>query len=236
MEYMVLTRPVSAPQETWAARGRALRGLGLILACLWPLAAGAERLAVGSFAAGDFSGWEEKSFKGKTSYQLTLDPQLDQTVLDAATQGTASGRIKKIQVDLRKTPYLNWSWKIDKPYAGLAENTKGGDDFPVRVYVVAQRGVFGLATRALNYVWASSKPVGQSWPNPFTANARMFAADSGVAGAGQWVAHKRNVRADWQAAFGDGIEQIDAVAIMTDGDNSGLDARAWYGDIFFSDQ
>jgi len=104
------------------------------------------------------------------------------------------------------------------------------------VYVIAQRGVFGLSTRALNYVWAGAKPVGQSWPNPYTANAWMIAADSGGADAGRWVTHKRNVRADLRAAFGDGIDRIDAVAIMTDGDDSGSEARAWYGDIFFSDQ
>ncbi|HTN66343.1 MAG TPA: DUF3047 domain-containing protein [Burkholderiaceae bacterium] len=232
---MIPMRSVPVPQSARTANATAIWRLVLILACLGSSAASAERLMIGSFAAGDVSGWEEKSFKGKTSYQLTFDPQLGKSVLGAATQGAASGRIKKIQVDLRKTPYLNWSWKIEQPYAGLDESTKGGDDFPVRVYVVAQRGVFGLATRALNYVWASSKPVGQSWPNPFTANARMIAQDSGSAGAGQWMVHKRNVRADWQAAFGDAIEQIDAVAIMTDGDNSGLAAGAWYGDIFFSD-
>jgi hypothetical protein len=135
-----------------------------------------------------------------------------------------------------KTPFLNWSWKIDRPYRDIDESTRGGDDFPVRVYVVAERGVFGLSTRALNYVWASGKPVGSSWPNPFTSQAMMLAVDQGGAAAGQWVSHKRNVREDLKAAFGEDFTRIDAVAVMTDGDNSGQEARAWYGDISFTDR
>jgi hypothetical protein len=64
----------------------------------------------------------------------------------------------------------------------------------------------------------------------------MLAVDSGAAGAGAWVRHKRNVRDDLRAAFGDDVTEIDAVAVMTDGDNGGRRARAWYGDIFFSSE
>jgi hypothetical protein len=39
---------------------------------------------------------------------------------------------------------------------------------------------------------------------------------------------------DFKALLGKDIRQIDGVAIMTDSDNSGLSARALYGDIYFS--
>jgi hypothetical protein len=64
----------------------------------------------------------------------------------------------------------------------------------------------------------------------------MLAVDSGDAGAGAWVSHKRNVREDLRAAFGEDVTRIDGVALMTDGDNGGRRARAWYGDIYFSEQ
>ena len=86
----------------------------------------------------------------------------------------------------------------------------------------------------MNYVWASARPVGTRWPNPFTGQAMMLAVDSGGAKAGAWVSHKRNVRDDLRAAFGDDVTEIHAVAVMTDGDNGGRSARAWYGDIFFT--
>lgn len=192
----------------------------------------AAELRVGAFSAGDLSGWEEKSFKGHTRYALVTED--GRTVLGAETDGAASGRFRKIHVDLTKTPVLAWSWKIAAPYAGIPENEKRGDDFPVRLYVVVERGVFGLSSLALNYVWAAQNPVGMRWPNPFTKQAVMLAVDSGAARAGQWVMHRRNVREDLRAAFGEDITAIDAVAVMTDGDNSGSHGRAWYGDITFS--
>jgi hypothetical protein len=157
-------------------------------------------------------------------------------VVRARTNGAASGRFKKMTVDLSKTPVMHWSWKIEKPYSGVDENTKAGDDFPVRVYVVVERGFLGLSTKALNYVWASKNPVGASWPNPFTSQARMLAVNSGAIDAGKWIAHKRNVRDDLKEAFGEDFTEIHVVAIMSDGDNSDQQAQAWYGDIFFSEK
>lgn len=195
-----------------------------------------QSVLVGAFSAGELSGWTEKSFEGRTQYELVKDLELNKTVLRARTQGAASGRFKKVTVDLSRTPILRWSWKIEKPYTGIDENTKAGDDFPVRVYVVVERGFFGLTTKALNYVWAAKNPVGTSWPNPFTSQAQMLAVNSGAADAGKWISHRRNVRDDLKAAFGEDFTEIHAVAIMTDGDNSGQQARSWYGDISFSEK
>ncbi|OGB25470.1 MAG: hypothetical protein A3I66_15380 [Burkholderiales bacterium RIFCSPLOWO2_02_FULL_57_36] len=195
-----------------------------------------QSIPVGAFSSGDFSGWTEKSFKGHTIYEVVKDQELRKSVVRAQTQDAASGRFKKITIDLSRTPILNWSWKIEKPYTGIDENTKAGDDFPVRVYVVVERGFLGLSTKALNYVWASKNLIGASWSNPFTSQARMLAVNSGAADTGTWVAHKRNVRDDLKAAFGEDFTEIHLVAIMTDGDNSGQQARAWYGDISFSEK
>ncbi|SFL65039.1 Protein of unknown function [Desulfomicrobium norvegicum] len=72
------------------------------------------------------------------------------------------------------------------------------------------------------------------WPNAFTSNAHMIAVQSGESALGGMMTEKRNIRDDWKLAFGEDIEEIDAVAIMTDTDNSGQWARAWYGQPRFS--
>jgi hypothetical protein len=51
---------------------------------------------------------------------------------------------------------------------------------------------------------------------------------------GQWVSEQRDVLADYRRLFGEEPGEIAAVALMTDTDNTGLSARAWYGDIWFS--
>jgi hypothetical protein len=58
--------------------------------------------------------------------------------------------------------------------------------------------------------------------------------DSGSKDLNNWVSHKRNVRADLKEQFGEDILSIDAVALMTDTDNSGGRAQTFYGDIWFS--
>jgi hypothetical protein len=194
----------------------------------------AETVIIGDFSAGDLTGWEEKSFSGETQYSLV--EQNGVKVLAAHSDGTASGYVKKVKVNLAKTPILNWSWKTENILPGLDEKTKQGDDYPVRIYVVFSGGLFFWKTRALNYVWSNRQPIGAAWPNAFTSHAMMIAVESGKSMLGQWVHYKRNVRKDFKRYFGTDQIQADAVALMTDTDNSGLKADSYYGNIYFTDK
>ncbi|MEI2742285.1 MAG: DUF3047 domain-containing protein [Candidatus Competibacter sp.] len=197
-------------------------------------AAGAadEALAVGRFSSGDLTDWQSKSFLGKTRYRF--DTKSGQTALFAESQGAASGLYREIRIDLKRTPWLNWSWRVDQVLKGTDERSKDGDDYPARVYVVASGGAALWKTRSLVYVWSSNQPVGATWNNAFTDNARVMALRSGTQDAGRWVSEKRDIRADFQRLFGRDIDAVDAVALMTDTDNSGQRASAWYGDIYFT--
>lgn len=195
-----------------------------------------QSVVVGAFSKAQWAGWETKVFKGETTYAFTYDPERNTTVLDARSQAAASGRYRKIKVDLLKTPFLNWSWKVAEAVTSVDENTKAGDDFSTRVYVVVERGIMGLSSLSMNYVWASQHPVGSAWPSPFTGHVRLLAVDSGAAHLNSWISHKRNVRQDFKEQFGEDIRSIDAIALMTDTDNSGQSAHAFYGDIWFSSQ
>jgi len=191
-----------------------------------------QRVPVATFSAGDLDGWDTKTFRGTTEYELVEEQ--GRRAVRAVSRGTASGRYKRIRVDLTQTPYLHWSWKIERVLTGNDETVKAGDDYAARVYVVFSTGPFFWNTRAVNYVWASSQPPGATWPNAFTANAQMLALRSGNHHAGRWVDERRNVRADYRRLFGADIRYVEAVAIMTDTDNTKGSATAYYGDIYFS--
>jgi Protein of unknown function (DUF3047) len=200
-----------------------------------PVSADPLMLPVGEFSLGKLAGWEEKSFEGNTRY--TLVEQGGRRVLKAQSRAAASGLFRKIRVDLDEMPFLNWSWRIENSLGGLDEQTKEGDDYPARLYVVVSGGVTFWRTRAVNYVWASRSPQGFEWPNAFVGNnAMMMALRSGQTNARKWVREKRDVRADLRRFFGKDIRYIDAVALMTDTDNSQQEATAYYGDIFFSEK
>ena len=213
-----------------ATAGRCL-GVGLLLA-LGPGSTGAESVEV--LRDGDVAGWEEKVFSGKTRYETVR--QDGRTVLRATSRGTASGLYRRLRVDLEKTPILNWTWRVDATLGDVDERTRAGDDYSARVYVVRSHPVFLWRTRAVNYVWASARAEGETWPNAYTDSARHVAVRSGDAQAGRWVGERRDVRADFRTLFGEDVRFIDAVAIMTDTDDTGGAAVAYYADITFTNE
>ncbi len=202
--------------------------------CIASLSASTQRLDIGRFSTHGLQGWEEKSFSGHTRYRLVSHD--NSTVLEASTQGAASVLYKKIAIDLTKTPWIHWSWKITGIYEGLNEQSKAGDDYPARLYAVVKKGILPWNTRALNYVWSSSTARGRSWNNAFTKKARMIAVESGAELVGQWVHEKRNIREDYFRQFGEYIDRIDGIALMADSDNAGLQSTSYFGDIYFTDR
>lgn len=195
-----------------------------------------ETLPIAEFSKADLSAWKAEYFTGETDYRLKK-AESGITVLCADSRQSASGLVRKISVDLQKTPYLNWSWQVEAAFVEHDEKTKPGDDYPARVYVVIDGGIFFWQTKALNYVWAGRAPRGSLWISPYISDqVRLIAVESGNTKKGLWQPEKRNVLEDLKSAFKKNITQIDAVAIMTDSDNTGNRARACYGDIYFSTQ
>ena len=192
------------------------------------------RLKISDFSTKQLNGWKSKEFKGKTDYQII---QLDgKTVLKAVSNSSASGLFKEQRIDLYKTPYLNWSWRIENRLGKLNEQTKSGDDYAARVYVVIDGGWIFWNTRAINYVWASNTKKGEIWPNAFAGDhAMMIALRSADDQLRTWRSEKRNILQDLQRLFGDRIRFIDAVAVMTDTDNAKGKATAFYADIYFTE-
>lgn len=192
-----------------------------------------EKIVIGHFSSGYLSGWKDKAFKGQTSYQLV---KIDgQQVLKAESKDAASGLFYDQRIDLQKTPFINWRWRIENRMGNINEQEKSGDDFTARIYAVKSGGLVFWNSKAVNYVWSSGSDKGESWPNPFAGDhVMMTAVRSSADSTGTWYVEKRNLREDFKRLFGEDIEFIDAVAIMTDTDNSHGQATAYYGDIYFS--
>jgi len=195
--------------------------------------AGQERIDIGLFSQKALEQWEEKDFAGQTRYRLVEDAPKG-WVLEARSDGTASGLVRELEVDLEATPQLNWSWKVGKLPPGGDERTKSGDDYAARVYVLFSVGPWFWDTRALNYVWSADQRLGETWPNAFTDKACMFVVQSGDDAVGRWVEEKHDVREDIFKCYGIRPDTVGAVAVMTDSDNGGGSAIAYYGDIYFS--
>lgn len=176
-------------------------------------------------------GWETKSFVGQTHY--TVEQEGAQFHIHAESKASASGLFHSVDYDPKEQPILKWRWKIAHPIAKGDERSKSGDDYAARVYVVFPSLLFWKTT-ALNYIWANRLPKGAIIANVYTANAMMIAVESGPARADQWISEERNVYEDYKRAFGSEPPRAGAIAIMTDTDNTGEAASAWYGPISIS--
>jgi len=72
-----------------------------------------ERVDVGLFSLNDTSGWDIRNFAAATDYSLIQVG--GKLVVVADSRQSASTYYKKNDIDLGKTPILNWSWRKEQP-------------------------------------------------------------------------------------------------------------------------
>jgi len=195
--------------------------------------------------------FEFKNIKRHTNYRLV--EKNGQVAIRADADASASGLMRKIQIDPKAYPIVQWRWKVVDILQKASVYRKEGDDYPARIYITfaydpdrlsfTEKLKYGAArvlhgeyppSATINYIWASSAPKGLFVPNPYTDRAMMVVIESGRKYLNTWVSEKRNIYADFQKAFKGEPPMISGVAIMTDTDNTGESATAYYGDILFS--
>ena len=199
------------------------------------------------------TGWQPLTFSRinrHTDYFLVEDEGT--VVIEAVSEQSASGLTRAISISPAQFPVIEWRWKVNNVLQQGDVTSKDGDDYPARIYITfafdpdragyldrleyeAARLIQGkdVPYRAISYIWGSNSPAGTMIPNAYTDKVMMFVVESGAGKLQQWITERRNVFEDYQKAFGDEPAMISGVAIMTDTDNTGESAVAWYGDIVF---
>ena len=197
--------------------------------------------------------WEPLVFiniDARTRYTVV---EIDGTVaVKAESQASAAGLIRKIHIDPLEDPVVTWRWKVMNILQKGDVSQKQGDDYPARLYITfaydpsllsfldrvkykTARILYGEypPTGAINYIWGSHAPIGMVVPNPFTERAMMIVVQTGESRLNQWVQERRNILEDYRNAFRTDPPAISGVAVMTDTDNTGESAVAYFGDIVF---
>ncbi|KJS28986.1 MAG: hypothetical protein VR64_22100 [Desulfatitalea sp. BRH_c12] len=188
----------------------------------------AAEIIIDDFSQGIRPGWREKSFAGHTEYTPAIEDGIH--CLKATSSAAASALIYEIKFNVEAYPLLTWKWKIKNTIPSGDARRKEGDDYAARVYVIFPSRFF-WKTKAINYIWANKLPKESAIPNPFAENAVMIAVQSGTAETGIWKEEKRSILEDYRKYFGGDVPEAGGVAIMTDTDNTGESATAWYGPI-----
>jgi hypothetical protein len=222
------------------------------------LAQPADVIEVGKFSAeeignGPPTDWKPLTFKKidrHTTY--TLIKEGTEVVVRAIAESSASGLVREIKINPKQYPIVQWRWKVRNILKKGDVRRKEGDDYPARIYITFEYdpGKLGFFEKAkyeavrllygqyppigaINYIWESKVPNGTMVPNPFTDRVIMIVVESGESKLNQWVSEERNIYEDYKKAFGQEPPMISGIAIMTDTDNTGESATAYYGDILF---
>ena len=199
------------------------------------------------------TGWKPLLFRNinkHTAYSMVENN--GSHVVMAVAEASASGLVREIKINPLEYPVVRWKWKIQNVLKKGDVSRKEGDDYPARLYITFEYdpGKLGLLEKskyemirliygqypphaAINYIWESRSPVGTMVPNPYTNRTMMFVVESGGEKLNKWIDEERNVYEDYRRAFGGEPPMISGVAIMTDTDNTGEKATAYFGDIRF---
>lgn len=83
----------------------------------------------------------------------------------------------------------------------------------------------------LMYVWDNRQEIDTIIPHPSFGQLKMVVASTGAGRIGEWKRLERNYAVDYERAFGHPPGRLVGVGVLTDSDNTGSHAYAYYGDI-----
>ena len=195
----------------------------------------AETVKVFEFTEKELSALEIRKVRGadnKTVYSVGSNK--NGNYLKAVADNAASGLGKEIKIDLKKTPFINITWKIEKDLRGIKENTKKGHDYAARVFAIKKTGATPLSNRAINYVFSSNSEVGENRPSPYTKKSIDNVLATTKDNLNVWVTVKANVKEDFKKFHDLDVNELDGLAIMADTDNSKMKSIAYFQNIYFS--
>ena len=209
-----------------------------------------------SWDSAAISRWEGMQFPNKEDTRYTLDQQapIDAQGVRSALRAQSNASASMLRTDVSIRPedlrHVHFSWLVPTLIQEADMATRQGDDSPVRLVLAFEgdRGNFSAKDAALNeltrlmtgkempyatlmYVWCNKRPVGTIIQNARTDRIRKFVIESGPMGLRQWRNYERDIRADFEAAFGEAPGKLVGIGIMTDSDNTRSQTQAWYGKI-----
>jgi hypothetical protein len=227
----------------------------LLLACGLALAGCAAPPATPSviertWAGANDSAWERYVFPGKNASEYRYDRLDARDVVSARAKGSASMLRRKVHVVPADLGHIRFSWKVPALITDADLASRDADDSPVRIVLAFEgdRSGFSAKNAALSelsrlltgeempyatlmYVWCNKREAGKVVMSPRTDRIRTLVVESGPRNLNQWLNYERDIRADFESAFGEAPGALVGIALMTDTDNTQSQAQAWYGPV-----
>jgi hypothetical protein len=194
--------------------------------------------------------WEHYALPGKTRTDFRYMRKDGRDTVAVTAASSASMLRHKVHIAPEALGSVRFSWQVPQLIQEADMALREADDSPVRVILAfegdrsrwsARNAMLSELSRALTgeempyatlmYVWCNKRPAGTVIQNPRTDRIRKIVLETGPDRLNQWLDYERDIRADYERAFGEAPGALVAIAIMTDSDNTRTRARAWYGPV-----
>jgi len=204
-------------------------------------------------------GWELIPYFGTAKNKLSLSKEGKRTILRVKSIGSASGVLKRLEIDLKKFPVLVWRWKINRAVGMAIETRKVRNDAAARIRVIFGKRQpkpvkgppeilkffksFGIQPGGkeprgfkIDYIWGNNLLRGDVIDYPGSKNHKMVVVESGNERANQWVWEKRNLIEDFQEFFRSSPPALIGIMVLTDTDQTNEGVIAHYSSIIMMDK
>jgi Protein of unknown function (DUF3047) len=194
--------------------------------------------------------WQTYHLPGKKATQFSAVPMDGRGAMLAVADSSVSLLRKQVRIPSSELQNVKFSWKVPKLIEAADMAQRDGDDSPVRVVLTfegnranwsAKNAMLSelsqvitgeeLPYATLMYVWCNARAPGSIIHNPRTDRIRKIVVESGSKNLNQWLDYERDIKADFERAFGEAPGALLGVALMTDSDNTLSSTRAYYGPI-----
>ncbi|MFQ5740335.1 MAG: DUF3047 domain-containing protein [Acidobacteriota bacterium] len=175
------------------------------------------------------AGWELLKKRGKPDLALINDG-IGQ-VLRLRSDSASFSLQKEVEIDLMKTPYLEWQWRVTELPKGGDFRRSSTDDQAAQLYVMFTPDF--LRKEVIAYVWDSTAPtetVGEpSFPPvyPFLG-IKVIVVESGDTKEGKWITETRNVLEDYKKLFGGEPGKITGIRIQINSQHTKSKAESYW--------
>ena len=194
--------------------------------------------------------WQHYLLPGKASSRFHATRKDGRDAMAVTASSSASMLRHQIRIEPAQLSQVRFSWKVPELMLQADMALRDTDDSPVRIVLTfegdrqkfsSKNAMLSELARALTgeelpyatlmYVWCNTRAPGAVIVNPRTDRIRKLVVESGAARLKQWIDYERDIRADYEKAFGEAPGALIGIGIMTDSDNTRSSTQAWYGPV-----
>jgi hypothetical protein len=196
--------------------------------------------------AGKLDGWQ--SFDDDLDECYEIGQEENNFFLKARTKDRGSIIAKSCSYSLKEFPIITWRWRALLFPEGADERYKRSGDSVAGIYIIfpsiINPGNFAnklgfklpvpdrLKPECIKYVWSASLPIGTVIDSPYATKTKIVVLQNATSPLNTWVTEEVNVYADYRRLFNKEPDEVKAVGILTDADDTSSEAMADYDDIF----